>query len=127
MSSAACRGVLLVGDAAGFLNPFTGQGIFLALTSGRAAAATILATIARRSRETEHFAMYDRHQKHERYVRSQLSGVLEMLAYTPPLTRRIIRRLQVNESAQSKLLALFCSLSPPSIVRGAALLLPMVV
>ena len=36
--------VLLVGDAAGLVNPMQGEGIAQAMTSGRAAAAAILAT-----------------------------------------------------------------------------------
>ncbi|MFQ5747624.1 MAG: NAD(P)/FAD-dependent oxidoreductase [Gemmatimonadota bacterium] len=39
-------GVLLVGDAAGYFDPLTGQGIFQALAGARLAAATILAALA---------------------------------------------------------------------------------
>ena len=43
-------GALLVGDAGGFLNPFTGQGMFLALRGAECAAsaiATVLAAVKR--------------------------------------------------------------------------------
>ncbi|MCA9659593.1 MAG: NAD(P)/FAD-dependent oxidoreductase, partial [Myxococcales bacterium] len=40
-------GALLVGDAGGFINPFTGAGIYEAMATGRAAAATILDAAAR--------------------------------------------------------------------------------
>jgi geranylgeranyl reductase family protein len=40
---AAGRGWMLVGDAAGFIDPFTGEGIYRALRSGRAAADAIAA------------------------------------------------------------------------------------
>jgi geranylgeranyl reductase family protein len=36
------KSILLVGDAAGFLDPFTGEGIYAAIWSGKAAAARIL-------------------------------------------------------------------------------------
>jgi geranylgeranyl reductase family protein len=40
---AAGRGWMLVGDAAGFIDPFTGEGIYRALRSGRAAAEALAA------------------------------------------------------------------------------------
>ncbi|MGR4065430.1 MAG: NAD(P)/FAD-dependent oxidoreductase [Vulcanimicrobiaceae bacterium] len=40
-SRPACRNVLLVGDAAAFVDPFTGQGVYLALAGARHAAASI--------------------------------------------------------------------------------------
>lgn len=43
--------VLLTGDAAGFINPFTGEGIQYALQSGRLAAETIIGSF-----ETENFS-----------------------------------------------------------------------
>ena len=43
--------VLLVGDAAGLVNPMQGEGISQAMTSGRAAAETILSETEPRSRE----------------------------------------------------------------------------
>jgi len=127
VSRASGRGALLVGDAAGFLNPFTGQGIFLAITSGRAAAATILSTLAHRSQEADFFREYDRLQKSDRRARARLSALLDFLAHAPPLARRIMKRLESNELAQNQLLTLFCGLCQPSMARGAALLLPMVV
>ncbi|MGH2456789.1 MAG: FAD-dependent monooxygenase, partial [Candidatus Limnocylindria bacterium] len=39
---AAGRGWMLVGDAAGFIDPFTGEGIYRALRSARAAAETLI-------------------------------------------------------------------------------------
>jgi flavin-dependent dehydrogenase len=41
--SAAGRGWMLVGDAAGFIDPFTGEGIYRALRSARAAAESLAA------------------------------------------------------------------------------------
>lgn len=43
--------VLLVGDAAAFVDPFTGQGVYLALAGGRDAAAAILQALAHPERE----------------------------------------------------------------------------
>jgi menaquinone-9 beta-reductase len=44
VSSAAGPGWMLVGDAAGFIDPFTGEGIYRALRSARAASEALLAT-----------------------------------------------------------------------------------
>ena len=51
-------GLVLIGDAAGFLNPFTGQGVFLALTSAEAASRAIVASADDISLETAAFARY---------------------------------------------------------------------
>jgi flavin-dependent dehydrogenase len=45
-----CDGALLVGDAAGFLDPFTGDGVSMALHSGRLAARTVASVHVRGAR-----------------------------------------------------------------------------
>ena len=58
------RGVLLVGDAAGLINPFTGEGISYAMESGRYAAEHIIAARARgfHTRSADRvLAAYSRH------------------------------------------------------------------
>jgi flavin-dependent dehydrogenase len=45
--------VLLAGDAAAFVDPFTGQGVYLALAGARDAAAAILQALAQPERERE--------------------------------------------------------------------------
>lgn len=52
----ACPGALLVGDAAGYFDPFTGQGIYRALATGRLAAAHARVALGARSESEERSA-----------------------------------------------------------------------
>jgi len=53
-------GVLLAGDAAGYFDPFTGQGIYRALVTGRHAAAAVEAALVEPGRAREHRRAYAR-------------------------------------------------------------------
>lgn len=125
VARSAGNGVLLAGDAAGFVSPFTGQGVYLAILSARAAARTVIDALATPAREAEMFAGYDRRQRHERRMRAALSTILDQLAYMPPLARRVMRRVTQRDATREQLLRLFCGLTPPSFVLGARLLVPL--
>ena len=86
-------GVVLIGDAAGFLNPFTGQGVFLALTSAENAARAIVASAADRSREARAFAGYADDRTADFAVRQRLSAAVGWLIDVPPLARRAAAKL----------------------------------
>ncbi len=55
----AFDGALLVGDAAGFINPLTGGGIHNAITSGRLAAQTILEALGRSDTSAASLRVYE--------------------------------------------------------------------
>ncbi|MGA2394701.1 MAG: NAD(P)/FAD-dependent oxidoreductase [Candidatus Lustribacter sp.] len=98
----AASGVLLVGDAAGFLNPFTGQGVFLALTSAEQAAQTIVKSAADPANEARAFAAYSRERRSDLAARKRLSAAVGWLIDVAPLARRaaanIARRPQLGEA-----------------------------
>lgn len=50
--------LLLVGDAAGFINPLSGEGIYYAMTSGRIAAQVIIEALEKRQPTEEILAQY---------------------------------------------------------------------
>ncbi|MFN2459301.1 MAG: NAD(P)/FAD-dependent oxidoreductase [Candidatus Velthaea sp.] len=87
-------GALLVGDAAGFLNPFTGQGVLLALISAEAAAAAVLTALRERSMEGAAFERYARERANDFAMRARLSAVVSCLIDVAPLARRAVARLQ---------------------------------
>jgi 2-polyprenyl-6-methoxyphenol hydroxylase-like FAD-dependent oxidoreductase len=86
-------GLLLAGDAAGFLNPFTGQGVFLALSSAESAAAAIVVSARERGREPAAFAAYANARRTDFAARSRVSGLVSALVDLPPLARRAAARL----------------------------------
>ncbi len=93
VTSAVRAGALLVGDAAGFLNPFTGQGVFLALRSAREAADAIAAGFAETARADAAFAAYAAGRERDYSVRKRLTRVVNLLVDVPPLARRAVARL----------------------------------
>ena len=97
VSRAAGDGWLLVGDAAGFIDPFTGEGIFRALRSARAA--------------TEALSLGDSGAG-ERYLAARrgafaakdaLTWLVQGMLAAPPLLGHVLRRLSADEEAASTL------------------------
>ena len=96
VSAAAGPGWLLVGDAAGFVDPFTGEGIHRALRSAQAAAAAILAggdvATAYRAERRKAFA-----------AKVALSWLVQGFLAAPPLLEYVVRRLESRPSAALRL------------------------
>jgi flavin-dependent dehydrogenase len=86
-------GTILVGDAGGFLNPFTGQGVMLALRSAAAAAEAIDAALRDPARERAIFTRYDEAIARDFATRKRLSAMVGLLIDIAPLARRASSRL----------------------------------
>jgi 2-polyprenyl-6-methoxyphenol hydroxylase-like FAD-dependent oxidoreductase len=119
---ASAPGALLVGDAAGFLDPFTGQGVFLALTSAERAAAALAAALRAPARERAVFDDYARTNARELRRRRRLCRLVGLLVDVPPLARRVATRLARFPEAGAALLdALAGSAAPEHALRPAVL------
>ena len=118
-------GALLVGDAGGFLSPFTGQGVHIALLSARAAAQGIKMIFDDRNLEPAHLRRYDKLQQADRGARSLLSRFLHSLAYMPVVARRVMHHVESHDRAREQLVAMFCGVDSPDIGRGIRALLPL--
>lgn len=94
VTGAAAPGALLIGDAAGFLNPFTGQGVFLALRSAREAAAAIVAALENPNREAACFGAYAERRAADFRIRQRLTKLVDLLVDVPALARRAGERLR---------------------------------
>ncbi len=90
---AALPGALLAGDASGFLNPFTGQGVFLALRGGAEAGSTIADALAHPEREPSLLAAYESAVAQRLMARRRMARLVEGLVDVPFLARRAARRL----------------------------------
>jgi menaquinone-9 beta-reductase len=101
---AIASGAILVGDAAGFLDPFTGQGVFLALTGAEHAAAAITG---------DAYVDYARRHEHDLLWRRRLAVAVALMIDVPPLARRAARRLARVPDAGATLLAALAGSVPP--------------
>jgi len=115
-------GALLVGDAAGFLNPFTGQGVYLALTGADAAGTAILAALRDRRAEHSAFGHYAALRTRDFRARSALCSVVTMVLDVAPLARRTANRLQEYPAARAALVDALAGLSTPQRALAPAVL-----
>jgi len=86
-------GALLVGDAADFFDPFTGEGIFAALRGGRLAAEALAGALSRG--EATHAALrpYARARRRAFFSKWALERIAGLSATRPALMRRFTSRL----------------------------------
>ncbi|GAC1530306.1 MAG: NAD(P)/FAD-dependent oxidoreductase [Vulcanimicrobiaceae bacterium] len=111
-------GALLVGDAAGFLNPFTGQGVYLALRGAHDAAMAIVAGFADRAREGDAMNGYARTRAIDFQARRRLARFVGLLVDVPPLARRVTARLREHPARADVLLgALAGTVAPERVLR----------
>ncbi|MFQ5717570.1 MAG: NAD(P)/FAD-dependent oxidoreductase, partial [Nitrospinales bacterium] len=93
-----CGGLLLVGDAMGFIDPFTGEGIYLSLRSAQMAAATIDSAFGKSDFSRRCLSEYEKARMAEFHKKFLLSKILQKLIYNPSLCRGVVRTLAANPS-----------------------------
>ncbi len=101
----AC-GLITVGDAASFIDPFTGSGMLMALESGQLAAEAITRQLAglRRDHGFESLAnVYEREYSRRFHSRLRVSGLLRRAAFVPYLDEAAILFLRHSSRLRRKL------------------------
>jgi flavin-dependent dehydrogenase len=96
VSTPAGAGWLLVGDAAGFVDPFTGEGIHRALRSARAAADAILGA-------GDVAAAYRAERRRAFAAKTALSWLVQGFLAAPPLLEHAVARLAERPAAALRL------------------------
>jgi flavin-dependent dehydrogenase len=91
----AGRNWLLIGDAAGFLDPFTGEGLHRAIVSAELAAAAILAGRRQHGRHgrADAFAAYDRTMQRRFLAKDGVSWLVQAFLTRPALFEYAARRV----------------------------------
>ncbi|MFN8559796.1 MAG: hypothetical protein U0531_21430 [Dehalococcoidia bacterium] len=85
--------MLLVGDAAGFYDPFTGQGVYKAIRSAQLAAPVILDALARGDVARGRLLPYERARRGEFREGHAVEWLIQHLLPHPALFVRAVRRL----------------------------------
>ena len=121
-------GWFLVGDAAGFLDPFTGEGVHRALVSARLAAPAIVAAVRGRATPGTAGAAYDRAMRRRFATKDGVSWLVQTFLAHPALFEYAARRLATRDGPRATMGLVMGDLVPAS--RGldprflAAVLLP---
>jgi geranylgeranyl reductase family protein len=97
VARAAGRGWILIGDAAGFIDPFTGEGIYRALRSARAAAEA-LATDDERAP-----ARYLTARRHAFAAKDALTWLIQGMLAAPPVMSHALRNLATRPALADRL------------------------
>lgn len=118
---AVADGVLLVGDAATFIDPFTGEGVYFALRGAQHAAETASEALRRGDTSRRGLAAYTgaRCELSRRY---QLLDIVQTVVRTPALLSRAVCRLDRYPAAAARLFNVLGGTRPPTDVLHPALL-----
>ena len=113
-------GAALVGDAAGYYDPFTGQGIFQALHGAKLLAAAVATSLSQRSDQA--LIAYERQMRRSMRATRAVQQLIEFVCARRALAVSSIRTLQRTPRAARQLLAITGDMAPPtSLLSPAAL------
>jgi len=112
-------GLLLVGDAAGFFDPFTGEGIFNGLRSAELAAETAVQALRRGDVSAQTLAGYERARRLVFADKERVTRVLQVVIAHRPLANLAARLLARRQHLLDLLLGVLGDFVPPrALVRG---------
>lgn len=91
---------LLLGDAAGLIDPFTGEGIANAIRSGRVAASHVLKTFEQQRFDAEFNLRYDKEIYYKMWNEFKFSHTLQKLFRYPRMINFVVKKANNNKSVQ---------------------------
>jgi flavin-dependent dehydrogenase len=113
----AVPGALLVGDAAGFLDPFTGEGIYAGLRSAELAAHCVLAARERKDASTSSCQEYAAAWRREFTPKWRLATRLQLAVRQPRMAECLVAYLSRRPTLTAHLMAAFGDLLEPGDLR----------
>lgn len=112
-------GVLLVGDAAGFFDPFTGEGVFAALRGAELAAATAVRALGAPDFSREALVAYERARRRAFAGKEHVTRVLQLVVARRPLANLVAHLLARRPALLDLLLGVIGDFAPPrALLRG---------
>jgi geranylgeranyl reductase family protein len=106
-------GALLVGDAAGFFDPLTGDGIYLALRGAELASEVADAALRAGDCSTARLAAYTRRRAEVFGPKARLASLLQLFVRWPALAEYALRRLETRSGLAERLGAALGDYGPP--------------
>jgi geranylgeranyl reductase family protein len=125
VSLVAAPGLLLLGDAAGFYDPFTGEGISYALRGAELAAAAAAAALSpsclrgsnrHAPAEATAFHAYAAQRRAEFGSRVLVSRVIQALLARPAALEAVFRRFEADLTLAQRLIGVTAGVLPPRVV-----------
>jgi len=107
-----CGGLILVGDATGFIDPFTGEGIYLSLRSSQLAGEVIHAGFESSKFSRNFLSVYDQRRQQEFGGKFLLSRVLQWLIYNRSFCNRVMKSLSTNQVLAETLVGVIGDILP---------------
>ena len=107
-------GAVLVGDAATFIHPFTGEGVYFGLRGALLAADTISAALARGDTSAAALRPYDHARRKELLPRYRLCDLVQRVVHSPALLGWGAERLRRSEPLTELLLRAVGDLARPA-------------
>lgn len=107
-------GAVLVGDAATFINPFTGEGVYFALRGAQLAAETIGQALAQGDVSRYRLKRYDAARRRELLPRYQLCDAVQRVVHSPAVLGWAAERLRRSQPLTEVLLRTVGDLARPA-------------
>lgn len=115
-------GALLIGDAVGFYDPFTGEGVYGALWGAELAARKITAALERGGPPPIRFHRFDWQLRAALAAKRRLDAVIQVVIRRPHAANVVARALRRHPPLADLLLAVIGDLLPPRALLSAPLL-----
>ena len=119
--------LLLVGDATGYYDPFTGEGIYRALHGAEMVASVALPALARDDLSASGLSAYDRLYREAFRGKRLVEQIIQLAVQTPPLMNHIAGVLRSRKAMADTMIAVTGDFLPASAVLRPGYLLRLVV
>ena len=107
-----CGGLVLVGDATGFIEPFTGEGIYLSLKSSLLAGEVIHSGFKISNFSQNTLSVYEQKRHQEFDGKFLLSRVLQRIIYNRTFCNRVMKSLATNRALAETLVGVIGDILP---------------